>query len=59
MKPTLLPLLTVLLCTLALCGCSSDSDDDDNTPGDRSSSSRNVNANPAIQPEYTRLEMPA
>ena len=58
MKPTLLPLLTVLLCTLALCGCSSDSDDDDNTPGDRSSSSRNVNANPAIQPEYTRLEMP-
>ncbi|MBO4849839.1 MAG: DNA/RNA non-specific endonuclease [Prevotella sp.] len=55
MRHPLLPLLAAIFCTLALCGCG---EDDDDNPVNRASSSRNVNANPAIRPEYKRLEMP-
>ena len=48
----------ILLMLAALCFASCGSDDDDPTSPSAPKTSKNVNANPAIKPEYCRLEMP-
>ena len=45
--------LLIGISMLAACG-----DDDDNRPEPISPASKNVNANPTLKPEYSRLEMP-
>ena len=50
-------LLMAVIGTLTLAACGDD-DDNDGGGGKPSAQSKNVNANPALHPEYLRLEMP-